>query len=59
MRLRPGWLRRVGEDRAAVVLGFYDKHAEPRNEDVINLRRTVIHSNRDVIHQVIIGRAEV
>jgi len=57
--LSPGLLTRIGEDPAIVILGFDNKHAEARNEDVIDLRRTVIHLNGDVVHQVIIGRAEM
>ncbi len=57
--LSPVRLIRVGEDPSFVVLGLDDEHAEPRNEDVINLSCSVVHLKGDVIHQVIVRRTEV
>ena len=57
--LSPIRLIRVGEDPSFVVLGLDDEHAEPRNEDVINLSCSVTHLKGDVIHQVIVRRTEV
>ena len=54
--LSPVSLLRIGEDPTLVVLGLDDEHAEPRNEDVVNLSCTVLQLKRDVIHQVIVGR---
>src|SRR5262245_30180850 len=56
--LSPVFVRRVREDPALIVFRLYDKHAEPGDEDVINLRRAITHPNRDVVHQVIVRRAE-
>jgi hypothetical protein len=57
--LSPVGLLGIGEDPALVVLGFDDEHAEPRNEDVVNLSCAVLQPKRDVIHQVIVGRTEI
>ena len=57
--LSPASLLRVGEDPTLIVLGFDNEHAEPRNEDMINLGCAVLHLKRDVIHQVIVRRTEV
>lgn len=57
--LSPVGLLRIGENPALVVLGFDDEHAEPRNEDVVNLSCSVLQPKRDVIHQVIVGRIEI
>jgi len=57
--LSPVRLLRVGEDPTLVVLGLDDEHAEPRNEDVINLGCAVLQLKGDVIHQVIVRRTEV
>ena len=54
--LSPIRLLSIGEDPALVVFGFDNEHAEPRNEDMVNLSGTVLHLKRDVIHQVIVGR---
>ena len=57
--LSPARLISVCEYPSFVVLGLDDEHAEPRNEDVINLGCAVLHLKGDVIHQVIVRRTEV
>lgn len=57
--LSPIRLLRVGEDPTLVALGLDDEYAEPRDEDVINLRRAILHLKGDVIHQMIVRRTEV
>jgi hypothetical protein len=55
----PGLVSGVREDPAAVILGLDHEDAESRNEDVIYLRRPVVHAKGDVIHQVVVRCAEV
>ena len=42
-----------------MVLRFDDEHAEPGDEDVVYLGRTVLQPQRDMIHQVIGRGTEV
>ena len=48
-RLRPLRTFLVAENPAGHVLGFNDKDAEARHDDVINLRRAVRRGQRDVV----------
>ena len=57
--LSPGFVFRIGKNPTLIVLRFDNEHAEPRNEDVINLGCTVLHLKCHMIHQMIIGRTEL
>ena len=59
MNTGPLRVSRICEDPAAVVLGLDDENPEPGNENVVDLRGSVIHALGDVIHQVVVGCAEV
>ena len=47
-----------GEDPASVVFGLDHKYAEARDQDMINLRGSVLHAERHMVQQVIVRRHE-
>jgi hypothetical protein len=56
--LGPGRLRRVRENPTLVILSFDYEYTEAGNQDVIDLRCSVVEWQCDVIHQVVFRSAE-
>lgn len=57
--LSPTRMVRVCEYPPLIVLGFDDEDTKPGNQNVVDLSRSIINLESDVIQQVVVGSAKV